>query len=297
MRTLTAVLSFVFIPTGFALAQTDSWPVRTNENIIVAAYNIQWLGNMGHDLDKLAEVIQHFDVCGIVEVKKEPRLRELVAALESKTGHDWGYVFGLRTHRPSGNYHEAGAAVWRRDRVEIGDGVVSNIWDLEEAFRNDPFIVSFKRGNFDFTLFLVHTRWSDDDEGSRDGEIGMIGEQLLWMRDFMSERDWLVAGDFNYPGSKKVMEDMAEETDLVQLDSDPKSTFKRNLRGYASSYDHIYVFDGETTEYEADSCDTLDVTKLVYGSNSVANMRKSKRELSDHLPVFAIFDVTQADDD
>ena len=128
-------------------------------------------------------------------------------------------------------------------------------------------------------------------------EIGMIGEQLLWMRDFMSERDWLVAGDFNYPGSKQVMEDMAEETDLVQLDSDPKSTFKRNLRAYANSYDHIYVFDGETTEYEADSCDTLDVTKLVYGSNSMANMRKSKRELSDHLPVFAIFDVTQADDD
>ena len=128
MKTLTAVLSIVFIPVGFALAQTDSWPIRTDDNIIVAAYNIQWLGNMNHDLEKLSEVIQHFDVCGIVEVKKEPRLRELVAALESKTGADWGYVFGLRTHRPSGNYHEAGAAVAPTERINAARLGVIGPW-------------------------------------------------------------------------------------------------------------------------------------------------------------------------
>lgn len=99
---------------------------------------------MSHKLDKLAEVIENFDVCGILEVKKESEVAELAEALHTRTNHDWGYVYGIRTHRPHGTYHEAYAAVWRRDRVQLGNGVISNIWDLEDAFRNDPFIVSFK---------------------------------------------------------------------------------------------------------------------------------------------------------
>ena len=36
---------------------------------------------------------------------------------------------------------------------------------------------------------------------------------------------------------------------------------------------------------------------MAYGNNSTANMKKSKRELSDHLPVFAVFTVSGPDDD
>ena len=56
--------------------------------------------------------------------------------------------------------------LWRKDRVELGDGVIGGVWDLEEAFRTDPYIVSFKRGNFDFALVFLHTRWSNDPEGT-----------------------------------------------------------------------------------------------------------------------------------
>jgi len=66
--------------------------------------------------------------------------------------------------------------------------------------------------------------------------------------------------------------------------------------GYASSYDHMFSGPG-TVEYVENSCTTLDVTKLVFGDNEAVNMRKARRELSDHLPVFAVFDVSGADDD
>jgi len=282
---------------GSVSAQTNTLPVRTDGNVIVAAYNIQWLGQKPHDYVKLAEVIQHFDVCGIIEVKVETGVAELVHALDEKTGKTWGYTFGIRTRRPGGRYHEAYAAVWRRDRVQLGDGIISGFWDLEEAFRNDPYIVSFRRRNFDFSLILIHTRWSNDAEGTREGEVAMMAEQILWMQQFLKERDLILAGDFNYPGDAAPMKRMAEEARLVQLDPNHKSTFKRDYSGYASSYDHIYVPAGETGEYIAGSCQTLDVTDLLYGNTSKASMKKSKSELSDHLPVWAAFDVTRADDD
>ena len=102
-----------------ALAQTADIPARTDNNLIVAVYNIQWLGQKEHDLGKLADVIEHFDVTGIVEVKKEDAVANLVAELETKTGKDWGYTFGVRTHRPYGAYHETYAVVWRTDRVTL----------------------------------------------------------------------------------------------------------------------------------------------------------------------------------
>lgn len=282
--------------TSSVSGQVTTVPQRTEDNLIVAAYNIQWFGQKPHDNRKLAQVISHFDVCGIIELKGEEELLHLVRELEELTETEWGYGFGVRTHRPSGSYHEAYGAVWRRDRVEVGDGVIGGIWDLEEAYRNDPYVISFKRRNFDFILGLLHTRWSDDAEGSRENEVAMIAEHIKWMKGFISERDLVLAGDFNYPLKAAPMKALVEKTELKALDKNPKSTFKTNGKGYASSYDHIFTGPG-TTEYVDGSCNTLDVTTLVYGSRSKENMLAAREELSDHLPIFAVFDVTGPDDD
>lgn len=70
-------------------------------------------------------------------------------------------TFGVRTYRPGGRYHEVYAAVWRRDRVQLGDGIIGGFWDLEGDFRNDPYVVSFRRRNFDFSLILSLTAHLD----------------------------------------------------------------------------------------------------------------------------------------
>ncbi len=72
--------------------------------------------------------MKHFDVCGMQEVKVEKDIIELTNALDNLTNEDWVYVFGVRTHRPSGSYHEAYAALWRRDRVQLGNGLIGDIW-------------------------------------------------------------------------------------------------------------------------------------------------------------------------
>jgi endonuclease/exonuclease/phosphatase family metal-dependent hydrolase len=296
-RAFSAMLFTVVSVATATWAQTDVPPSRAEDNLIVASYNIKWLGQAKHEYAKLAEVVEHFDVCGIIEVKSERALEELVSALEEKTGKDWGYVFGIRTHRPGGLYHETYGAVWRRDRVELGDGLVSDLWDMEEAFRNDPFFVSFKRGSFDFTLLLVHTRWSNDADGTRANEVAMVAEHLTWVSEFLVERDIIVAGDFNYSGTESAMEEMASAAGLTRIDPNEKSTYKSDGSGYANPYDHMYVVSGQTPEYVEGSCHVFDGTRTVYGSGTTNNRKKAAKELSDHLPIYAIFTVSAADDD
>lgn len=272
---------------GKVLSTVDSVPQRSDSNLIVAAYNIQWLGQKRHDYQKLASVIKHFDICGIVEIKDEVALAQITQILEDETGHDWGYVYGVRTHRPGGSYHEAYGAIWRRDRVQLGDGIISGVWDRDEKFRNDPFIVSFDAGELDFAMMLVHTRWTDDDDGSRKGEVAELGRQIEFMRGFLDEDDIFLAGDFNYPLTNSNMVRMSERADLEPIDRNENTTFKRDLSGYASAYDHVYATE-TARQLLIGQAEVLDVTQLIYGNTAKSSMRASKSELSDHLPVFFV---------
>jgi len=94
------LVAFALMFPSITYPQTATIPQRTSDNIIVASYNIKWLGQSKHDLQKLATVIQHFDVCGILEVKKEAEVAKLANALKALTSKDWGFSYGVRTHRP-----------------------------------------------------------------------------------------------------------------------------------------------------------------------------------------------------
>lgn len=61
-----------------ANAQVESVPTRNEDNVVVAAHNIQFMGESEHDHAKLASVIQYFDVCGILELKGERAILELL---------------------------------------------------------------------------------------------------------------------------------------------------------------------------------------------------------------------------
>lgn len=262
----------------------------------IATYNIKWLGQADHNYELLAKVISEFDLCGIVEVKDENDLKELVKEIEKLTRDDWGYIYGHRTHRPNGSYHEAYAFVWNREKVQLGDGLISNVWDRDEKFRNDPYLASFRLGEFDFIYMLVHTRWSDDEDGTRSQEVEEFANRINFMSSFLDEDDIILAGDFNYSGEAAEMKEMAESSELVQLDSNPKTTFKRDYSDYASAYDHIYVSSSFKEDCEVLSVEALDATELIYGNRSRESMKKSKNELSDHLPVFMTINVSDTED-
>ena len=104
------IYSLVFLLAGCPVlrAQSEAPLARCDGNVIVAAYNILWIDQQ--DINKLPEVSQHFDVCSMLEIKKENEIRKLVNALETKTRMYWG-VFGVRTYPPEGRYAEQGMLV------------------------------------------------------------------------------------------------------------------------------------------------------------------------------------------
>ena len=258
-----------------------------HSNLIVASYNIKWFQNGNQNYKKLARVIKNFDICGIVEIRNEKAMIQLVSNLNKETDsvRGWGYVYGMRTHRPNGKYHEAYGVVWNRDKVEIGNGIVSNVWDYNEDFRNDPFMVSFDWRGIDFTLILIHTRWSDDSDGSREGEIKAIADYIRYLRGFLPEEDIILAGDFNYSADEAPMVALMNKADLYELTSSDKTTIgKKNI--YINSYDHIFGTQSILSLVDEKSGRAFDVTQFLYGERSEHTMKESKRELSDHIPVF-----------
>jgi len=290
-RLFHSLVGLCLLCTG-AWAQTASPPTRQPDNLIVAAYNIKFFKMPSQDLGRLAEVIQHFDVCGVQELQDEKEMASLRAALETKSGEKWGYVYSCYTKEtPSISYREAYGVLYRRDRVELGDGLVGTLWDPESKIRNDPYMVSFRAKNFDFVYVLMHTRFNEGATGSRDTELAALGPLLAKKRKELPEKDIILAGDFNHPGTQESMKKMADAAGMSQLDEDPKTT----LGG--GPYDHFYATRNLTTEFVPGSCQALDVTTLIYGSISPTTLQQSKSHLSDHLPIFAVFNTDGVDDD
>ncbi|MAG66157.1 hypothetical protein FJN13_14565 [Alteromonas mediterranea] len=288
-RPLFFITFFTLFLTTSALAdyKTQILKQDNQSNLIVASYNIKWFQHANQSYEMLAQVISNFDICGIVELKDEKALRSLVGQLnkQSESQRGWGYAFGMRTHRPNGKYYESYGVVWDRDIVELGNGIISNVWDYNEDFRNDPFMVSFDWRGIDFTLILIHTRWSDDSDGTREGEVNAIANYIRYLRGFLPEEDIILAGDFNYSTDKTPIKKMLKKAGLYQLTSDDNTTIGKETL-YISSYDHIFATESMMRWIKEKSGHAFDATAFVYGDRTEETMKISKRQLSDHIPVF-----------
>lgn len=260
------------------------------KSIKLASYNIKWFGSTDADIKLLARVIQEFDICGIIEIRNERALSLLDRELEAQTGAKWGYVFGHRTHRKYGSYYEAFAFVWRQDRVSLNGGMVSNLWDREDVYRNDPYIASFSANDKDFTVILIHTRWSADSEGTRKDEVLGLVEVIENLSSFLSEEDIFIAGDFNFPTDNSYMKQFSNESNMELLSSSERSTLSNQKPDYVSSYDHIYGTAGAAAMIKSKGL-VFDVTQFIYKAKTIETMRMSMKELSDHIPVYVELNV------
>ena len=95
------------------------------------------------------------------------------------------------------------AFIWRDSKVRIASGHVGNIEDFGDIFRHEPYIASFRSGNFDFCFLLIHTRWTTATE--RAAEVEQIAREFAYCQALTAEKDLILAGDFNYSASATPM--------------------------------------------------------------------------------------------
>jgi len=137
--------------------------------VILCSWNVKWFKDTGRNMAQIAKVIAKFDICGIVELQLDLVLDDLATALQAETGDSWTYIQPDRTGQ-SAQYFEQFAFIWRDPKVRIASGHIGNVNDLPDIHRHEPYVVSFRSGNFDFRFMLVHTWWTTAADREREVE-------------------------------------------------------------------------------------------------------------------------------
>ena len=169
--------------------------------------------------------------------------------------------------------------------IEYSDYVYD---DVDDVFEREPYIASFRSGNFDFTLVGIHTK--PDDAYSEIGNLTYVVYSTL-SKD-PNERDVIILGDFNADGR------YFDEADLT-------NPFK------ASGFSWVITNDMDTmttTDYTYDRIVLMNATySYEYIKNSAEvfyfdteyKISDSTliKEISDHYPIYAEYETGLEDDD
>ena len=200
----------------------DKIPVRTQDNILIATWNIRAFGNLtrkwtasGSDSPKrdlhsalgIARILERFDVIAIQEVKSNLRaLRDVLKVL----GPDWSFALTDVTYGSPGN-GERLCYMFNTKRVQLSglacelvvpEDLDSPFADPANAFQRQfvrtPYAVSFKAGRDTFVLVTLHVIFGDKG-ADREGELRGIAK---WLRNWAERthgfnQNLICLGDFN----------------------------------------------------------------------------------------------------
>jgi len=173
---------------------------RQPNSLIIGSWNIRAFDNgvlrMDESYHYIAEIIDHFDICAIQEVKKDlGPLRRLVKLI----GPNWDFfVSDVSIHK--GGNNERMAFVFNKNRVRfrnlIGEIVLpkETLIDGEQVARS-PFFASFQAGWFKFSLCSAHIIYGNDLK-MRAAEIKSVAD-ILVKRAKTEDQVHIFLGDMN----------------------------------------------------------------------------------------------------
>lgn len=182
---------------------------RTDENLIVASWNIK---EFGHTLQRLpeayfyiAEILSYFDLIAIQEIKSTLKDLNIILRL---LGNEWGYLINDITDGNAGN-SERSCYIFNKKRVELA-GLAGEIvlWDdltrdsVIKQLKRSPYITGFTAGWKTFAMINLHLHPGDDpqDVALRREEVVLLLRALAQKRrkgQLWSE-NLILVGDFNF---------------------------------------------------------------------------------------------------
>lgn len=125
----------------------------------LATWNIRIFSNNtrnDQELRRIANVLIDYDFIAIVELRDETVLKRTERILE-RMGKDYDYTMSRSV---GGSVKERYAFLFDSQIIDvIAEGHVFP--DPNDAFLREPYLASFKAGEFDFTVIAVHVVWGD----------------------------------------------------------------------------------------------------------------------------------------
>jgi endonuclease/exonuclease/phosphatase family metal-dependent hydrolase len=241
-------------------------------------------------------------ILALVEVESKDSIEDLVGVLKK----EYGLEYSWRFINQSPHLHFAVLA--RNDQQTwLGAEIMVPNSDLGSTKYRKAVALPGRIGKFDFLLIVVHFK---SQSKSKPGELTSIEariEQASAVARYVTaestgqEKDFLVLGDYNmYPER--------DPAAFVELSANSRLRFvsteelcdakaKNCLRTHISGVRAGNMLDGyaissvETREYQADSLERVDLPKMLG-----IWARTYKKEVSDHYPLQATFDVSYDDD-
>ena len=254
----------------------------------LAAWNIR---NLSHgnrtdaELRKIVKILIDYDFIAISELLDEKVLKRIQRFL-SESGAEYDYQIS----DPVGHEDED-----RRERYAFlyYKGLVNVIRDGElypdaadgnpNDFVRDPYWATFRAGEFDFSVIVVHVDW-DDAVAVKRAEIMKLAAVYQHVQEANGdEDDVLLVGDFNRnPDDEEAYGELLKLPSMTHLFRLPQKSHIKD----SSLYDNIFFQKDYVTEYAGRSgIDKFDETD--FGNDDDA----ASRAVSDHRPVWAVFRI------
>ena len=282
---VAAVAAYAYI----SLQQNQIAETKTAK---IAAFNIQIFGKTKSDktdvMTALTKIVREFDIVLIQEIRdaSEETIPNFIEKINQIEGATYSFIQSPRLGRTTSK--EAYAYLYNTETVQFIQGSDYVYNDTNDVFEREPYIASFKIGNFDFVLAGIHTK--PEDAYNEIGNLTSVVSAIQTAKP--NEKDIIIMGDFNADGSYFNEDDTsnlfkASEYNWI-ITNDINTTVKTDY-----TYDRIVVLDTTLNhEYDAGTAQAFYFDQA-YGLNNQTFVE----EISDHYPVFAQYNTNLEDDD
>ncbi len=291
--------------------------IRRPNSLIIGSWNIRHFDGGRKRLPEsyhyIAEIIDHFGICAIQEVKDLEAVERLMRLL----GPNWDYFINDSSGAGRGN-HERMAFVYNRNKVRfrnlIGELVLpKGALPGDEQVGRTPFFAAFQAGWFKFTLCSAHIVFKEEDgRPLREDEIGAVAA-VLASRAADTGDVQIFLGDMNIDkredASFKALTDNGFEVPLIgptslsgtkhydQIAFAGPSHVSHMLSSGVVRWQDAVFRDDEAAFYEQIARDIREKPDTGKPYNNWASRYKLWRtdEMSDHLPVWIELEVDYSD--
>jgi endonuclease/exonuclease/phosphatase family metal-dependent hydrolase len=282
--------------------------VRQPNSLIIGSWNIRHFDGgrlrLNESMHYIAEIIDHFDICAIQEVKDIASMDRVMRLL----GPNWTYFINDSSGAGRGNY-ERMAFAYNRNRVFfrnlIGEMVFpKGTLPSDEQIGRTPFFAAFQAGWFRFTLCSTHIVFEEKkNRPLRQDEIRVIAAELT-RRAKDTDEVHIMLGDMNIetladPGGKALLENGFTVSPLPPSSLDGKKAYDQIAFTGPADVNNLLRADiipwheavyplTEAASYVAMSTDPAAATQPegVYPRTEKAFSSWRTHEISDHLPVW-----------
>ena len=216
----------------------------------------------------------------------EQTIPNFIQQINQANGVLYSYIESPRLGRTTSK--EAYAYIYNTQTVQFVQGSDYVYNDNNDVFEREPYIATFKIGNFDFTLAGIHTK--PEDAYNEIGNLTTVISSIQTAKP--NEKDIIVMGDFNADGSYYNEDDTSNPLKAPQynwiITNNKDTTVKTD-----NTYDRIIILDTTLNhEYDAGTAQAFHFDQA-YGLNNQTFVE----EISDHYPVFAQYKTNLQDDD